>query len=55
MAPDIRAGAALALAGLRAEGETVVIATHHIDRGYEGFVECLSGIVVWITRTPDEK
>jgi UDP-N-acetylglucosamine 1-carboxyvinyltransferase len=34
-APDIRAGAALVLAGLRADGETVVHDAHHVDRGYE--------------------
>jgi UDP-N-acetylglucosamine 1-carboxyvinyltransferase len=37
-APDIRAGAALAVAALRAEGETIVLDAHHIDRGYEDFV-----------------
>jgi UDP-N-acetylglucosamine 1-carboxyvinyltransferase len=31
---DVRAGAALVLAGLAAEGETVVLESHHIDRGY---------------------
>jgi UDP-N-acetylglucosamine 1-carboxyvinyltransferase len=36
-APDIRAGAALVLAGLRADGETVVHDAHHVDRGYEDF------------------
>ena len=36
-APDIRAGAALVVAGLRADGETVVHDAHHIDRGYEDF------------------
>ena len=35
--PDIRAGAALALAGLAAEGETVLTDAHHLDRGYEDF------------------
>ncbi len=34
-APDIRAGVALVLAGLVAEGETVVSGAHHIGRGYE--------------------
>jgi UDP-N-acetylglucosamine 1-carboxyvinyltransferase len=34
-APDIRAGAALVLAGLAAEGETEVSGAEHIDRGYE--------------------
>jgi UDP-N-acetylglucosamine 1-carboxyvinyltransferase len=40
-AHDIRAGAALVLAGLVAEGVTEVSDVHHIDRGYEGFVESL--------------
>jgi UDP-N-acetylglucosamine 1-carboxyvinyltransferase len=35
--PDIRGGAALVLAGLVAEGETVVTGAHHLDRGYEDF------------------
>jgi UDP-N-acetylglucosamine 1-carboxyvinyltransferase len=34
-APDIRAGVALVLAGLVADGETVVSGAHHIGRGYE--------------------
>jgi UDP-N-acetylglucosamine 1-carboxyvinyltransferase len=33
-ATDLRAGAALILAGLAAEGETVIEDIHHIDRGY---------------------
>jgi len=32
---DLRAGAALVVAGLIADGETVVTDIHHIDRGYE--------------------
>ncbi len=40
-AHDIRAGAALVLAGLVADGVTEVHEVHHIDRGYEGFVESL--------------
>jgi UDP-N-acetylglucosamine 1-carboxyvinyltransferase len=43
-APDIRAGAALVLAGLRAEGETVVHGAEHVDRGYEGFVDKLRAL-----------
>jgi UDP-N-acetylglucosamine 1-carboxyvinyltransferase len=43
-APDIRAGAALALAGLRARGETVVYDAGHLDRGYERFVEKLVAV-----------
>jgi UDP-N-acetylglucosamine 1-carboxyvinyltransferase len=33
-APDVRAGAALVLAGLRADGETAVLDPYHVDRGY---------------------
>jgi UDP-N-acetylglucosamine 1-carboxyvinyltransferase len=40
-AHDIRAGAALVLAGLVAEGVTEVYEVHHVDRGYEGFTESL--------------
>jgi UDP-N-acetylglucosamine 1-carboxyvinyltransferase len=43
-APDIRAGAALVLAGLRAEGETEVHGAEHIDRGYEDFVGKLAAV-----------
>ena len=43
-APDIRAGAALVVAALRAEGETLVQDVHHIDRGYEDFVGKLRAI-----------
>lgn len=35
---DIRAGAGMVVAGLRAEGETIVHDSHHLDRGYEDFV-----------------
>lgn len=40
-AADLRGGAALVLAGLSAEGETVVEGINHIDRGYENFDEGL--------------
>jgi UDP-N-acetylglucosamine 1-carboxyvinyltransferase len=40
-AHDIRAGAALVLAGLVADGVTEVHEVHHVDRGYEGFTESL--------------
>lgn len=43
-APDIRAGAALVVAALRAEGETLIHDVHHIDRGYEDFVGKLRSI-----------
>ena len=35
MASDLRASAALVLAGLAAEGTTIVSRVYHIDRGYE--------------------
>jgi UDP-N-acetylglucosamine 1-carboxyvinyltransferase len=38
---DIRAGAGLVLAGLVADGQTVISDVHHIDRGYEGLVHKL--------------
>ncbi|MDN5344927.1 MAG: UDP-N-acetylglucosamine 1-carboxyvinyltransferase [Clostridia bacterium] len=37
-ATDLRAGAALVIAGLMAEGETAISCVHHIDRGYEDLV-----------------
>jgi UDP-N-acetylglucosamine 1-carboxyvinyltransferase len=40
-ASDIRAGAALVLAGLAAEGETIVYESAHIDRGYDRFDHAL--------------
>lgn len=43
-APDIRAGVALVLAGLVAEGTTVVSGAHHIQRGYEDLVGSLRGL-----------
>ena len=41
-APDIRAGAALVVAGLAAQGETEIIGLEYIDRGYERLEEMLS-------------
>jgi len=49
-AHDIRAGAALVVAALRADGETIVSNADHIDRGYEGFVEKLVGIGADVSR-----
>jgi len=40
-AHDIRAGAALVVAGLVADGVTEVHDVHHVDRGYDGFIESL--------------
>jgi UDP-N-acetylglucosamine 1-carboxyvinyltransferase len=50
VAHDIRAGAALVLAGLAAQGTTTVTESHHIDRGYPRFVENLRGLGVDIAR-----
>lgn len=50
VAHDIRAGAALVIAGLVAEGTTTVADSFHIDRGYPGFVESLQGLGVDIER-----
>ncbi|KPP87545.1 MAG: UDP-N-acetylglucosamine 1-carboxyvinyltransferase MurA [Rhodobacteraceae bacterium HLUCCA08] len=44
MATDLRASVSLILAGLAAEGETVVNRVYHLDRGYEQLVRKLSGI-----------
>ena len=53
-ASDIRAGAALVIAGLVADGITTVSRAHHIDRGYAGFAEALRGLGADVTREPDE-
>jgi UDP-N-acetylglucosamine 1-carboxyvinyltransferase len=50
LAHDIRAGAALVLAGLAANGVTTVADSYHIDRGYPGFVERLRGLGAGIER-----
>lgn len=49
-ASDIRAGAALVLAGLVAEGETIVTGVHHIDRGYDGMDHALRSLGADVTR-----
>lgn len=53
-ATDIRAGAALVLAGLVADGVTTVADVQHIDRGYERFVESLQGLGAGIARRVDD-
>ena len=49
-AVDIRAGAAMAIAALAADGETTIHDAGPIDRGYESFVDKLSGLGADITR-----
>jgi UDP-N-acetylglucosamine 1-carboxyvinyltransferase len=53
-ATDVRAGAALVLAGLVAEGVTAVADVHHVDRGYQDFVESLSALGAQIRRRVDD-
>ena len=48
--PDIRAVAALTLAGLVATGETVIGGAHHVDRGYDDFVGCLNALGAKVER-----
>ena len=50
MATDLRASAALVLAGMIAEGTTTVSRIYHIDRGYDRIEEKLSGIGAKIRR-----
>lgn len=50
MASDLRASAALVLAGLAARGETEVLRVYHIDRGYEKIEEKLSAMGAHIER-----
>ena len=52
-AVDLRAGAALVVAGLGAEGETTIDAVHHIDRGYEKIEACLQTLGARIERSAD--
>ena len=52
MATDLRASASLILAGLCADGETIVDRIYHIDRGYERIEEKLSYLGANIVRLP---
>ena len=52
MATDLRASACLIIAGLCAEGETIVDRIYHIDRGYERIEEKLNYLGAEITRLP---
>lgn len=53
-ATDLRAGAAMVVAGLSAEGETVISNLTHIDRGYEKLEEKLLGLGAKIIRISEE-
>jgi UDP-N-acetylglucosamine 1-carboxyvinyltransferase len=54
MASDLRASAALVLAGLVARGETEIRRIYHLDRGYEQLEEKLAGVGARIRRVGDE-
>lgn len=53
MATDLRASVSLILAGLAAEGETVVSRVYHLDRGYEKVVRKLSSIGAKVERVKE--
>ncbi len=54
-APDLRAGAALVIAGLAAEGVTVVDNIHYVERGYEDFEKKLNELGAQIEKVNSEK
>jgi UDP-N-acetylglucosamine 1-carboxyvinyltransferase len=49
-AKDLRAGAALVIAGLSAQGTTYVQNIHYVERGYENLIEKLTGLGADIRR-----
>ncbi|MCL2456701.1 MAG: UDP-N-acetylglucosamine 1-carboxyvinyltransferase [Defluviitaleaceae bacterium] len=53
-ATDLRAGAALVIAGLSAKGETIIANVEHLDRGYENFEEKLRSLGANIKRISSE-
>lgn len=55
MSTDLRASAALILAGLRAHGETEVLRVYHLDRGYEAIEKKLQGLGADIKREKGEE
>ena len=55
VAPDLRAGAALVMAGLAADGFTTVEDIHYIERGYEDFPQKLRGLGAQIEKVETEK
>ena len=54
-APDLRAGAALVIAGLAAEGITIIDDIHYVQRGYERFEEKMQGLGAKMERVCSEK
>ncbi len=55
MATDLRASVCLVLAGMAAEGETIVNGVYHLDRGYETLEEKLRAVGADIRRTQDDR
>ncbi|ATQ55765.1 UDP-N-acetylglucosamine 1-carboxyvinyltransferase [Paracoccus yeei] len=55
MATDLRASVSLILAGLAAEGETIVSRVYHLDRGYEKVVRKLRGVGAQIERIKESE
>ena len=55
MASDLRASAALILAGLAAEGETWVQRIYHLDRGYDSFEKKLQSLGARVERLPESE
>jgi UDP-N-acetylglucosamine 1-carboxyvinyltransferase len=49
---DLRAGAALIVAALAAEGTTEISDMHHVDRGYESIDSKLQALGAAVTRQP---
>jgi UDP-N-acetylglucosamine 1-carboxyvinyltransferase len=54
MATDLRASASLVIAGLAAEGETIIDRIYHLDRGYERIEEKLAQLGASIRRLPSQ-
>ena len=52
-AHDLRAGAALVIAGLAAEGVTFVKDIHYVERGYERLIDKLTALGAYIRRIED--
>ena len=55
IAPDLRAGAALVIAGLAAEGTTYVENIHYVQRGYENFAGKLRSLGAEIEQVREER
>ena len=54
-APDLRAGAALVIAALAAEGFSTIEDIHYIERGYEDFPRKLQGLGALIEKVTEER